>query len=106
MFTEGQEVWCAIYGAGIVRRIRQESGVDYPVVVLFNSNNDDEHVVTYTSDGKYYVGGNVTLFPYPVEIVKSVTKPSIDWSHVSLSTTTLLKIQTVTAICAVKIHIA
>ena len=82
MFTEGQEVWCAIYGAGIVKRIRQESGVEYPVVVVFN-RNDDENVVTYTNDGKYHNQGVVTLFPYPVEIVKAVTKPSIDWSHVS-----------------------
>ena len=82
MFTEGQEVWCAIYGAGIVKRIRQESGVEYPVVVLNNSNTDDESVVTYTNDGKYHKEGNVTLFPYPIEIAKAVTKPSINWSHV------------------------
>ena len=83
MFVKDQNVWCAIYGAGIVKRIRQESGVEYPVIVLVNSNTDDENVVTYTSDGKYHVEGNVTLFTYPVEITKAVTKPSIDWSHVS-----------------------
>ena len=82
MFTEGQEVWCAIYGAGIVQRIRQQSGVKYPVVVLFN-NNGDENVVSYTADGKYHEAGNVTLFPYPIEITKAAVKPSIDWSHVS-----------------------
>ena len=82
MFKEGQKVWCAIYGAGVVKRIRQKDGVDYPVVMVFN-RNDDENVVTYTSDGKYHVEGNVTLFPYPVEIVKATSKPSIDWSHVS-----------------------
>ena len=81
MFTEGQEVWCAIYGAGVVKRIRQESGVDYPVVVVFNRN--DENVVTYTNDGKYHNEGNATLFPYPIEITKAVTKPSINWEHVS-----------------------
>ena len=83
MFTEGQEVWCAIYGAGVVKRIRQESGVEYPVIVLVNSNSDDESVVTYTNDGKYHKGGNVTLYPYPVEIVKAITKPSIHWDQVS-----------------------
>ena len=85
MFTEGQEVWCAIYGAGIVKRIRQQSGVKYPVVVLFNSNNndDDDFVITYTSDGKHHTAANVTRFSYPVEIVKAITKPSIDWGHVS-----------------------
>ena len=82
MFKVNQKVWCAIFGEGVVKRIRQESGVKNPVVVVFN-RNDDENVVTYTNDGKYHVEGNVTLFPHPVEIVKSVTKPSIDWSHVS-----------------------
>ena len=82
MFKVNQKVWCAIYGAGVVKRIRQESGVDYPVVVVFN-RDDNENVVSYTAEGKYHVEGNVTLFPHPVEVVKSVTKPSIDWSHVS-----------------------
>ena len=82
MFKVNQKVWCAIYGAGVVKRIRQEAEVDYPVVVVFN-RNDDENVVTYTADGKYHEAGNVTLFTYPVEITKAVTKPSIDWSHVN-----------------------
>ena len=82
MFKVNQKVYCAIYGAGVVKRIRQESGVDYPVVVVFN-RNDDENVVTYTNDGKYHDEGNVTLFTYPVEIVKATVKPSIDWSHVN-----------------------
>ena len=82
MFEKDQKVWCVIYGAGIVKRIRQESGVEYPVVVVIN-RNDDENVVTYTADGKYHAEGNVTLFPYPIEITKATTKPSIDWDHVS-----------------------
>ena len=82
MFEKDQKVWCAIYGAGIVARIRQEAEVDYPVVVLFKSNGD-ENVVTYTTDGKYHEAGNIVLFPHPVEIVKATIKPSIDWSHVS-----------------------
>ena len=82
MFKEGQKVWCAMNGAGVVKRIRQEIGVDYPVVVVFKRDNN-ENVVTYTAEGKYHDEGNVTLFPYPVEIVKATTKPSIDWSHVS-----------------------
>ena len=81
MFKGNQKVYCAIYGAGVVKRNRQESGVEYPVVVVFN-RNDDENVVTYTTDGKYHNHGNVTLFTYPVEITKAVPKPSIDWSHV------------------------
>ena len=84
MFKKDQKVWCAIYGAGVVKRIRQEAEVDYPVVVVFN-RDDDESVVTYTAEGKYHEAGNVTLFPHPVKIVQdeSATKPSIDWEHVS-----------------------
>ena len=82
MFEKDQKVWCAIYGAGVVKRIREDEEVDYPVVVVFN-RNDDENVVMYTRDGKYYSVGNTVLFPYPIEIVKAVTKPSIDWSHVN-----------------------
>ena len=80
MFKVGQKVWCAIYGAGVVKRIRQRSEVDYPVIVVLNRN--DENVVTYTSDGKYHIEGNVTLFPYPIEITKAAVKPSIDWSQI------------------------
>ena len=82
MFKKDQNVWCAIFGAGVVKRIRQESGVEYPVVVVF-SRNDDENVVTYTLDGKHHVEGNVTLYPHPVEIVKATIKPSINWNHVN-----------------------
>ena len=82
MFKLNQKVWCAIYGAGVVKRIRQNEGVDYPVIAVFN-RNDDENVVTYTADGKYHIEGNITLFTYPIEIVKAVTKPAIDWSHVN-----------------------
>ena len=78
MFKVNQKVWCAIYGAGVVEEICQECGVTYPILVKFNNFSLD-----YTADGRVYVEGNITLFPYPVEIVKSVTKPSIDWSLVS-----------------------
>ncbi len=79
MFTEGQKVWCAIYGAGVVVEIHQEGGVKCPVEVRFNN----ERTCVYTSDGKYYDDSNIVLFPYPIEITKAVTKPSINWSHVS-----------------------
>ena len=80
MFKVNQKVWCAIYGQGVVTEIRHE-GTTYPMYVKFQSI--DEHVVRYTADGKYHTDDNVTLLPYPVEITKAVTKPSIDWSHVS-----------------------
>ena len=79
MFTKGQKVWCALFGAGVVTEIRHASEGPFPVEVGFNNGRNS----IYTNEGKYYVDSNVTLFPYPVEIVKAVTKPSIDWSHVS-----------------------
>ena len=78
MFTVGQKVWCLIYGQGVVEEILHASEGVYPVVVRFN----DKLSACYTSDGKYHNQGIVTLFPYPVEIVKAITKPSIDWNHV------------------------
>lgn len=82
MFEAKQKVWCAIYGPGVIVEIQHASGGVYPVVAVFK-NNGDENVVFYTRDGKFYAGGNVTLYTYPIEIVKAATKPSIDWSHVS-----------------------
>ena len=79
MFTEKQKVWCAIYGEGIVEEILHASEEVYPVVVRCKGTR----LAAYTSDGRYTVDGNVTLFPYPVEITKAITKPSIDWNHVS-----------------------
>ena len=79
MFKVNQKVWCIIFGAGVVTEILHASEGTYPVVVLFK----DTLLAAYTNDGKYHYEGNVTLFPYPVEIVKATTKPSIDWSHVS-----------------------
>ena len=78
MFEKDQKVWDAVYGAGVVKRIRQESGEKYPVLVRFNDELNDELYACFTSDGKFYAGGNATLFPYPVEITKVITKPSID----------------------------
>ena len=69
MFKKDQNVWCAIFGAGVVEEIAGAG--TYPVEVRFN----DVLVAYYTSDGKYCVEGNITLFPHPVEVVKSVTNP-------------------------------
>ena len=78
MFEVDQKVWCAIYGEGVVIEIQHASGA-YPVEVRFN----DGWACFYTADGKYHEAGNIVLFPYPIEIIKATTKPSIDWSHVS-----------------------
>ena len=83
MFKVGQKVWCAIYGEGVVEDIQHPSEGTYPVVARFDNTLGVSFTVSYTRDGKPYTAGNVTLFTYPVEIVKAITKPSIDWSHVS-----------------------
>ena len=79
MFKKNQTVWCAIYGAGVVEEILHASEGVYPVVVRFK----DTRLAAYAADGRFHNQGNVTLFPYPVEITKATIKPSIDWSHVS-----------------------
>ena len=82
MFTEGQEVWCLIYGHGVITEVDNKCFEDtYPVLAKFQ--NKDDLIISYTADGKFHNQGNITLFPYPVEVIKSATKPSIDWSHVS-----------------------
>ena len=79
MFKVGQKVWDAMFGPGVVTRILTNDS-SFPVGVRFD---DDLGVESFTLDGKYRTCVKQTLFPYPVVIVKAVTKPSIDWSHVS-----------------------
>ena len=79
MFKVGQKVWDAMFGPGVVTRILTNDS-SFPVGVRFD---DDLGVESFTLDGKYRTFVKQTLFPYPVEIVKAVTKPSIDWNHVS-----------------------
>ena len=83
MFKIDQKVWCLIYGQGVVTEVDDDDcfEITFPVRVRFQS--EDEHLnISYTSDGRYRVEGNITLFPHPVEVIKSTTKPSIDWNHV------------------------
>lgn len=77
-FYVGQKVWCVIYGQGVVAEAAWYACRGYDIIVKFN----DDFSINYTSGGKYCVEGNVTLFPHPVEVVKSATKPSIDWSQI------------------------
>ena len=81
MFKVNQKVWCLIYGQGVVTDVDNERTEEtYPVFVKFQ--NYDELHISYTMEGKFHSQGNITLFPYPVEVVKAVTKPSIVWPHV------------------------
>ena len=77
MFKVGQKVWCAMFGEGEVTKIITNNTC-YPVEVSFGGSIP-EH---YTLDGKFHSWNNQTLFPYPVEIVKKVSKPYINWEHV------------------------
>lgn len=79
MFEKDQKVWCAIYGAGVIVEIQHPSEGAYPIEVRFINGRN----CIYTSDGKYCADSNIVLFPYPIEITKAVTKPSIEWSHVN-----------------------
>ena len=78
MFTKGQQVWCVIFGEGVVAETAH--GV-YPVKVRFENGE----VEAYTSEGHLVVRhGNRALFHHPVKIVQDeiTAKPSIDWSLV------------------------
>ena len=79
MFIENQTVWCAMFGKGVVARI-SHNGAKFPVVVNFGGLMER----CYSLEGKYeqLYATQPTLFPYPIEIVKKVTKPSINWEHV------------------------
>ena len=78
MFEVGQKVWDVVRGEGVVDAI--ESETPYPLVVRFVYGGG----YTYTTNGKSLVSyKNRSLYPYPVEVVKKVVKPSINWEHVS-----------------------
>lgn len=79
MFKVGQKVWCAMFGEGVVTKILTCYN-PLPVVVCFG---DMLEWRGYTIDGKYQSHAAQTLFPYPVEIIKKVAKPSINWEHVN-----------------------
>ena len=64
-FKVGDEVYCLIYGKGVVENI--EEGETYLVLVEFNNGNEEE----YTEDGKLLEDGNRTLFFKEVIIPKS-----------------------------------
>ena len=79
MFIENQTVWCAMFGKGVVARINPK-GAKFPVVVSFGGLMER----CYSLEGKYeqLYATQPTLFPYPIEIVKKITKPSVNWEHV------------------------
>jgi hypothetical protein len=49
--------------------------------VAVKFSDDGEH--NYTTDGKHLPSNKVpSLYPHPVEVVKAIKKPSINWEHV------------------------
>ena len=77
MFKVGQTVWDVVRGEGVVAAI--ESEAPYPLAVKFADGGG----CTYTMNGKSLVSyKNRSLYPYPIEVVKKVVKPSINWEHV------------------------
>ena len=76
MFEFKQKVWCVMFGAGVVRNILT-SDTRFPLVVEFNGKFE-----CYTLDGKYVLDTAQALFPHPVEVIKKITKPAINWDHV------------------------
>ena len=77
MFEVGQKVWDVVRGRGTVVRI--DNDLDYPVVVYLDSGKSE----SYSKDGKYAsYDENISLYLYPVEVIKKVKKPSINWGHV------------------------
>ncbi len=78
MFEVGQKVWDVVRGEGKVVEVRIDA-YSYPVIVEFS----DERKEIYTKEGlKDELNKNPSLYTYPVEIIKKVTKPSINWEHV------------------------
>ena len=78
MFEVGQKVWDVVAGEGFVT-YTDDIHSHYPVCVSFGEGRER----TYSADGKYRVEDeNPSLYPYPVETVKKVKKPTINWEHV------------------------
>lgn len=78
MFKVGQTVWDILHGEGTV--LRADETYTYPVHVKLTNGKE----ASYTLDGRYFEDHAIpALYPYHVEITKKVTKPSVNWEHVS-----------------------
>jgi len=77
MFEVGQRVWDVVRGEGVVDAIA--SNTPYPILVKFAAGG----VTTYMTNGKSHVNNkNPSIYPYLVEVVRKVVKPSINWDAV------------------------
>jgi catechol 2,3-dioxygenase-like lactoylglutathione lyase family enzyme len=60
----GDKVYCLMYGEGVVITIFEPDNI-YPVYVRFNDNAN----ISYSKDGRNFVGANQTLFLSKPEII-------------------------------------
>ena len=80
MFKVGQKVWDVLCGEGVVVDVRK-CVCNYPVVVSFDSGRRE----SYTTDGKCKEEHEKpSIYPYLIEVIKKVKKPSINWEHVRI----------------------
>jgi hypothetical protein len=78
MFKVGQKIWDVVRGEGVVVEMRTYDS-SYPVVAEFSDGRKE----VYTREGKENKGHKKpSLYPYPVAVMRYVSKPSIDWEHV------------------------
>ena len=78
MFKVGQKVWDVLCGPGTVVEVI-DYVCNYPVIVEFDGMGRK----CYTREGKSNKAlEKPSLYPYPVQVFKEVTKPSIDWEQV------------------------
>ena len=78
MFKVGQPVWDIMHGEGTV--LRADETCTYPVRVKLTNGKE----AAYTLDGRYFENHAIpALYPYPIEITKKVTKPTVNWDHVN-----------------------
>ena len=78
MFKVGQPVWDILHGEGTV--LRADETCTYPVRVKLTNGKE----AAYTLDGRYFENHAIpALYPYPIEITKKVTKPTVNWDHVN-----------------------
>jgi hypothetical protein len=66
----GQQVYCLVYGEGVVDDVFESSG-EYPILAKFSNNA----LCRYTNDGRMFKGRNVCLYHSKPEIIVPKWQP-------------------------------
>lgn len=66
----GQQVYCLVYGEGVVDDVFESSG-EYPILAKFSNNA----LCRYTNDGRIFKGRNVCLYHSKPEITVPKWQP-------------------------------